>query len=184
MTGGTSILALGLTLLAATQARLLRVKRLPARFSHCRSSYGLVRPSFVLTPRSGPRCSVRGQMGSSASPTRRTTTDSTYSIYRRHIYSRCLPRLPTGLPSQWREGGSRNQSGKAQALARADSSRDAVNAQVECWQSIHFPFRTAAEVGFPDEHDVPESQQREIPRSTSTQQSKPRPDTRIKPVRR
>jgi len=44
-----------------------------------------------------------------------------------------------------------------------DASRNAVNAQVECWQSIHFPFRTAAEIGFPDERDVPESQQREIP---------------------
>jgi hypothetical protein len=44
-----------------------------------------------------------------------------------------------------------------------DASRNAVNAQVECWQSIHFPFRTAAEIGFPDEHDVPESQQRETP---------------------
>jgi hypothetical protein len=44
-----------------------------------------------------------------------------------------------------------------------DSSRNAVNAQVECWQSLHFPFRTAAEVGFPDEHDVPASQQREVP---------------------
>jgi hypothetical protein len=44
-----------------------------------------------------------------------------------------------------------------------DASRKVVNAQVECWQSIHFPFRTAAEIGFPDEHDVSESQQREIP---------------------
>ena len=44
-----------------------------------------------------------------------------------------------------------------------DASRNAVNAQVECWQSIHFPFRTAAEIGFPDEHEVSESQQRETP---------------------
>ena len=44
-----------------------------------------------------------------------------------------------------------------------DSSRNAVNTQVECWQSIHFPFRTAAQIGFPDEHDVSESQQRETP---------------------
>jgi len=48
-------------------------------------------------------------------------------------------------------------------ISAYDSSRNAVNAQVECWQSIHFPFRTAAEVGFPDEHDVPASQQREVP---------------------
>ena len=44
-----------------------------------------------------------------------------------------------------------------------DASRNVVNAQVECWQSIHFPFRTAAEVGFPDERDISESQQKEIP---------------------
>jgi len=48
-------------------------------------------------------------------------------------------------------------------ISAYDSSRNAVNAQVECWQSIHFPFRTAAEVGFPDEHDIPASQQREVP---------------------
>ena len=44
-----------------------------------------------------------------------------------------------------------------------DSSHNVVNAQVECWQSIHFPFRTAAQIGLPDEHDVSESQQRETP---------------------
>jgi hypothetical protein len=44
-----------------------------------------------------------------------------------------------------------------------DASRAVVNAQVECWQSIHFPFRTAAELGFPDERDIPASQQREMP---------------------
>jgi hypothetical protein len=49
------------------------------------------------------------------------------------------------------------------AISGYDASRTAVNAQVECWQSIHFPFRTAAEVGFPDERDVPESQQRGTP---------------------
>ena len=44
-----------------------------------------------------------------------------------------------------------------------DASRNSVDARVECWQSIHFPFRTAAEVGFPDEADVPEGQQRSTP---------------------
>jgi hypothetical protein len=44
-----------------------------------------------------------------------------------------------------------------------DASRNALDARVECWQSIHFPFRTAAEVGFPVEADVPESQQRGTP---------------------
>jgi hypothetical protein len=44
-----------------------------------------------------------------------------------------------------------------------NATRNAVDARVECWQSIHFPFRTAAEVGFPDEAEVPESQQRSTP---------------------
>jgi hypothetical protein len=44
-----------------------------------------------------------------------------------------------------------------------DASRNAVNTQIECWQSIHFPFRTAAELGVADERDITESQQREIP---------------------
>jgi hypothetical protein len=48
-------------------------------------------------------------------------------------------------------------------VAGYDASRNAVNSQVECWQSIHFPFRTAAAIGLPDEADVPESQQRLIP---------------------
>jgi hypothetical protein len=44
-----------------------------------------------------------------------------------------------------------------------EASRNAVNSRVECWQSIHFPFRTAAALGLPDEADVPESQQRNTP---------------------
>jgi hypothetical protein len=44
-----------------------------------------------------------------------------------------------------------------------DESHNTVTDQVECWQSIHFPFRTAGEIGLPDERDVPESQQRETP---------------------
>ena len=44
-----------------------------------------------------------------------------------------------------------------------DVAGNSANAQIECWQSIHFPFRTAAEIGLPDEAEVPENQQREIP---------------------
>ena len=44
-----------------------------------------------------------------------------------------------------------------------DAARNAVDTRIECWQSLHFPFRTAAEVGFPDEADVPENQQRTTP---------------------
>jgi hypothetical protein len=48
-------------------------------------------------------------------------------------------------------------------IAGYESSRNTINSQVECWQSIHFPFRTAAALGLPDEADVPESQQRNTP---------------------
>src|SRR5262252_6419334 len=44
-----------------------------------------------------------------------------------------------------------------------DAARNTVDARIECWQSMHFPFRTAAELGFPDERDIPESQQRTLP---------------------
>jgi hypothetical protein len=44
-----------------------------------------------------------------------------------------------------------------------DAASHTVNAQIECWQSIHFPFRTAAELGVPDERDVSAAQQREVP---------------------
>ena len=48
-------------------------------------------------------------------------------------------------------------------IAGYDASRESINSQIECWQSIHFPFRTAAELGLPDERNVPESQQKEVP---------------------
>jgi len=47
--------------------------------------------------------------------------------------------------------------------AAYDAAHNAIDARIECWQSLHFPFRTAAEVGFPDEADVPESQQQYTP---------------------
>ena len=48
-------------------------------------------------------------------------------------------------------------------IAGYDPARQSINSQIECWQSIHFPYRTAAEIGLPDERDVPESRQREVP---------------------
>ena len=48
-------------------------------------------------------------------------------------------------------------------ISAYDASRRMVTAQIECWQSIHFPFRTAAELGVPDERDVSAAQQREMP---------------------
>lgn len=44
-----------------------------------------------------------------------------------------------------------------------DSSTNRVTADVECWESIHFPFRTAQQIGLPEEADVPESLQRTVP---------------------
>src|SRR4249919_2714227 len=47
--------------------------------------------------------------------------------------------------------------------AAYDAAHNAIDARIECWQSLHFPFRTAAEVGFPDVADVPERQQQYTP---------------------
>ena len=44
-----------------------------------------------------------------------------------------------------------------------NSASNTVDATVECWESLHFPFRTAAEFGFPDESIVPPEQQRTTP---------------------
>jgi hypothetical protein len=44
-----------------------------------------------------------------------------------------------------------------------DAIRNSIDDRIDCWQSLHFPFRTAAEVGFPDMADVPESQRRTMP---------------------
>lgn len=44
-----------------------------------------------------------------------------------------------------------------------DAAKNTIDASIECWQSVHFPYRTAAEVGFPDEDVVPEAQQRGTP---------------------
>jgi hypothetical protein len=44
-----------------------------------------------------------------------------------------------------------------------DPSTNTVNAQIHCWQSIHFPFRTAREIGFPDMSDVPPDLRTTVP---------------------
>ncbi len=44
-----------------------------------------------------------------------------------------------------------------------DPGTNSVGPQIRCWQSIHFPFHTAAEIGLPDEADVPAEQQSMIP---------------------
>lgn len=44
-----------------------------------------------------------------------------------------------------------------------DAARNTVDPRIDCWQSMHFPFRTATEVGFPDMADVPEKQRSTTP---------------------
>jgi len=44
-----------------------------------------------------------------------------------------------------------------------DPSTNSVTTQVECWQSIHFPFRTAHALGLPDESEVSQTLQRTVP---------------------
>jgi hypothetical protein len=44
-----------------------------------------------------------------------------------------------------------------------DPATSTVNAQIRCWQSIHFPFRTAREIGFPDMSDVPADLRATVP---------------------
>ena len=44
-----------------------------------------------------------------------------------------------------------------------DSSTNHVTADIECWQSIHFPFQTSREIGLPDEADIPKHLQRTVP---------------------
>lgn len=48
-------------------------------------------------------------------------------------------------------------------MAGYDAAHNTVDSRIDCWQSIHFPFRTAAEVGFPEEAYVPENEQHNTP---------------------
>lgn len=44
-----------------------------------------------------------------------------------------------------------------------DERSGKIDERIECWQSVHFPFKTAAEIGFPEEKDVPEKEQYTTP---------------------
>lgn len=44
-----------------------------------------------------------------------------------------------------------------------NASTNAIDGQIRCWQSIHFPFRTAQEIGFPDMAEIPESLRNTMP---------------------
>ncbi|HET6266723.1 MAG TPA: hypothetical protein VFG11_03325 [Acidobacteriota bacterium] len=44
-----------------------------------------------------------------------------------------------------------------------NASTNTIKPEIECWQSIHFPFRTASEIGLPQESDLSDAMQRSIP---------------------
>ena len=44
-----------------------------------------------------------------------------------------------------------------------DPAANSITGEGRCWESVHFPFRTAREVGFPEMSDVPESLRRTVP---------------------
>jgi hypothetical protein len=47
--------------------------------------------------------------------------------------------------------------------AAYNASTNSITTEIECWESIHFPFRTAKEIGLPDESELPASLQRTVP---------------------
>jgi hypothetical protein len=44
-----------------------------------------------------------------------------------------------------------------------DAVHNTIDERIDCWQSIHFPFKTAAEVGFAEMDKVPETQRSSTP---------------------
>jgi len=44
-----------------------------------------------------------------------------------------------------------------------DQATNSVTGEGRCWESMHFPFRTAREVGFPDMSEVPENLRQSVP---------------------
>jgi hypothetical protein len=44
-----------------------------------------------------------------------------------------------------------------------DPATNAITGEGQCWESVHFPFRTAREVGFPEMSEVPENLRRTVP---------------------
>jgi hypothetical protein len=44
-----------------------------------------------------------------------------------------------------------------------DAATNSVTGEGRCWESVHFPFRTAREVGFPDMSEVPEHLRQTVP---------------------
>jgi hypothetical protein len=44
-----------------------------------------------------------------------------------------------------------------------DAANHSIGPAIYCWQSIHFPYRTAAEMGLPDESQLTPAQQKQLP---------------------
>jgi len=44
-----------------------------------------------------------------------------------------------------------------------DPARNSLDENGRCWESVHFPFRTAREVGFPEMSEVPEQLRKTVP---------------------
>jgi hypothetical protein len=44
-----------------------------------------------------------------------------------------------------------------------DAATNSVSGEGRCWESVHFPFRTARDVGFPDMSEVPENVRQAVP---------------------
>jgi hypothetical protein len=44
-----------------------------------------------------------------------------------------------------------------------DPAMNSLTGEGRCWESVHFPFRTARDVGFPDMSEVPENLRRAVP---------------------
>jgi len=44
-----------------------------------------------------------------------------------------------------------------------NASTNTATEEIYCWESVHFPFRTARELGLMDESEIPENMQRRLP---------------------
>jgi len=49
------------------------------------------------------------------------------------------------------------------AVVRLDAAGNTTRPPMHCWQSIHFPYRTAAELGLLDESQATEAQKSMLP---------------------
>ena len=176
MTGGTAIIALVSMLGAAGQApagatQMIAAAVLPLP-TQLRAGATVVRLNSSLEPEV-LRKGTNGMVCIADTP-----TDDRFDVrcYRDIFIPVVYRAFQLGYRVSGEKVGAEIKAGKLQLsreptagyrclgpAAGYDAARNAIDARIECWQSIHFPFRTAAEVGFPDEADVPESQQRSTP---------------------